>query len=337
MTTGKKEEHKGQFREFEDNPYNPERKKPEDLVRLFYSNNLPIIPVVSKKGALMGMLLKDDVVSELSDIERGKDRKIDEFITSLYKKMGFDDVLPYIGSVREFVTVNLFGEVQGRWSRVDLLGACESPKEARSGHDDAEHQKEQQVMEWMIYLILEHIPRGLYAVNQNGKTIFYNNHFEELIVKKTGKDIDIEAVEKLMKDPDINEFYAGRGDSAEICFYNKEMDFFYEKVPLQSEGKTVGFLVYCDREMNADTGVIVSGVNIRGLSLDKITEEVERSCIVDAIKKHDHALDAVARELGVSRQALSGKIKKLRISTESGDASGKKKRKAGRKGTGRKK
>ena len=37
-------------REFEENPYNPDKMTPEDVMRLFFSNDLPIIPVISRTG-----------------------------------------------------------------------------------------------------------------------------------------------------------------------------------------------------------------------------------------------------------------------------------------------
>ena len=41
---------------FDESPYSPEIKKPEDIVRLFYVHNVPILPVVSKRGILLGIL-----------------------------------------------------------------------------------------------------------------------------------------------------------------------------------------------------------------------------------------------------------------------------------------
>lgn len=42
------EEQADAAREFEENPYQIDNKKPEDIVRLFYIHNVPIIPVISR-------------------------------------------------------------------------------------------------------------------------------------------------------------------------------------------------------------------------------------------------------------------------------------------------
>ena len=157
-------------KEFEENPFDHQNKRPEDVVRLFYLHDVPVIPVVSKRGMLLGILRKENVIAELSDIERVEKLKIDEFITRLAARMSFDDLLPY-GKIKEFIVINIFGEEQGTWSRLQLFSACDT---SRGSAPEAEIRKQQedQALEWMIYLILEHIPRALYALNSNGSTIF---------------------------------------------------------------------------------------------------------------------------------------------------------------------
>jgi len=229
----KREEGKGELREFRENPYDPEAKKPEDVVRIFYMNNVPLVPVVSHRGILLGILKKDDVVAELSDIERASKRSIDTFITALARKMPLDEVLPYVSDIREFVTINLFGEIQGNWSRLQLLAACESPRGADSIAADASQDREKQAMEWMIYLILEHIPRALYALNERGGTIFYNSHFEDLYETTLGREVDTAFVEKSIGDSEKNEVHTREDGSNEPYFYNRDMRIYYEKIPMQ--------------------------------------------------------------------------------------------------------
>src|SRR3990172_6812169 len=157
--TDKKEKQSDGKKAFEENPFNPENRRPEDIVRLFYSRNVPIIPVVSKRGMLIGILKKEDVVAELSDIDRVAKMKVDEFVTRLAAKLPLDELLPY-GQIKEFIVINIFGEEQGRWSRLQLFTASEIPERAAAAAErEAGQQKEEQVLEGMIYLILEHIPR----------------------------------------------------------------------------------------------------------------------------------------------------------------------------------
>lgn len=309
----KKEETREELREFEENPYNPEKKCPEDIVRIFYLNNLPIIPVVSKRGILLGILKKEEVIAELSDIERAKNLKIDKFITNLSRKMTLDEVLPYVVPNKEFKIINIFGEIQGSWTRLELLSACEIPEKKQSLEQDIQQQKEKQVMEWMIYLILEHIPRAIYAVNQKGKTIFYNSYFENLFKAKMDKEVETDFIEKSIKNSEKNEYFFRNKDGKEIYFYNKDMKFYYEKVPLVSDNKNVGFLIYCDKDINEEPGVLLPGINVQGLSFEKIMEAVERAVLVNSINSYNGNLGDVEKNLGLSRQALNTRIKKFGI------------------------
>ncbi|MCL1912004.1 MAG: hypothetical protein FWG13_07355 [Leptospirales bacterium] len=291
-----------------ENPYSANGKQTSDIVRLFYINDTPIIPVVSKRGTLLGILKKDDVVAELSDLERSNKYKIDEFITKLAKKPPFEELLQY-GAIREFPVINIFGELQGRWTRIQLLAAGDIP--ALEPKDDMRVHKEEQVLEWMIYLILEHIPRALYAVNEKGKTIFYNSRFEQLYTsKRKEEDVDLLFVEKTLKNADRNELVSGH-DKYDIYFYNKDFELNYEKVPLLSNKKKVGYLIYFDH-MPAEDGITVTGADIRGMSLENILASVERQIIVDSLRSCMNIKDA-AESLGITKQSLLKKMEKLEI------------------------
>ncbi len=314
MTDKKDTDPKEDLQQFEENPYSPDNKKPEDIVRLFYAYDLPIVPVVSKRGILIGILRKEDVISELSDIERTKSRKIDEFVTDLARRMTFDDLLKY-GSIREFKVVNIFGDVQGDWTRLQLFsavenrGVVEKTESAENVKAEIQDQKEEQILEWIIYLILEHIPKPLYAINEKGKTIFYNSFFEDLYEKKfNGKEVDPVLVEKFLKNPDFNE---PRKNGSDLHFYNKELDVLYEKVPLKNKKKRIGFLFYCEQKTEEISNPL-SSVFHEGMALSEAMYAVERSLIVDAVKKSENPADA-ARILGISRQGLASRIKKFNL------------------------
>ena len=74
---------KENLKKFDENPYNPDKVKPEDIIRIFFINDIPLIPVISNRGILLGVLNKDDAVSELSDIERVNKQKTDQIINKL--------------------------------------------------------------------------------------------------------------------------------------------------------------------------------------------------------------------------------------------------------------
>ena len=293
---------------FEENPFNPENRRPEDIVRLFYTFDVPIIPVVSKRGILIGVLKKEDLVSELSDIERVEKMKIDDFVTRVAKKLTLDELLPF-GSIKDFVVINIFGDIQGKWSRLQLFTASETPERSGASADrEADIQKEEQILEWMIYLILEHIPRALYAVNTNGKTIFYNSHFEDLYRKHLKKDVDVAFVEESIKDPDKNELISGK-KSDELMFFNRDLKIHYEKIPLMSKRKKVGFLLYCTPDADDRAASPIPGIDIKSKSLDHITDAVERIVLVDLLKEKKD-LAAVAKSLKISEKSLGHKMKK---------------------------
>ncbi len=311
MKEKKRENSRDNIKEFDENPFDPDKVKPEDIVRLFYIHDVPIIPVVSKRGLLIGVLEKKDLVSELSDIQRAKSHKIDKFITHLAKKTTLDDLLPY-GKIKEFVVINIFGEVMGKWSRLQLFTACERPDSAQESSGEVEKQKEEQILEWMIYLILEFIPRALYAVNTRGKTMFYNSHFEESYLKKfkTGT-VDSENVEKALKSSSKNELYSSP-DNSDLLFYNSELDIYYEKIPMKSKGKKVGYLIFCDSKEGGAPDFSLPGVDIGGMSLSEILDAIERHLIVTALNKGSDIASA-ANELKISKKSLAARISKYKI------------------------
>jgi len=296
-------------KEFTENPFDHQNARPEDVVRLFYIHDVPIIPVVSKRGMLLGILKKQSIISELSDIERVEKLKIDEFITRNAVKMSFDDLLPF-GKLREFVVINIFGEVQGKWSRIQLFTACDTLKGINQDNE-VKKQQEDQVLDWMIYLILEHIPRALYAINEKNKTIFYNSHFEELHIEKYGTEVNVGKMEKLFSDPMKNELFSN-ADENDISFHNNELDIFYEKVPLISNEKKSGFLIFCNKKSSGSDALQIPGVDLREKSLQEIVEAFERHIIVEAIQKGKN-LDESAEKLKLTRQMLNSKIKKFSI------------------------
>lgn len=301
---------------FEDNPYQTDKRKPEDIVRLFYVHNVPIVPVISKRGLLIGVLKKEDLVAELSDIERAEKLKIDEFITRVARKMSLDDLLAY-GKIKEFVVINIFGDILGRWPRLKLFNATEGGLKEDKAAEEVDAQREEQVLEWIIYLILEHIPRALYAVNENGKTIFYNSHFEDMYTDIKKEEVDTDVVEKLFADPNDNELFSKPGQDV-IYFSNRELDLYYEKIPLVSNQKKVGFLIFCDQKGDGIPGDTrqLKGIDLRGGgALPDILSGVERQLIVEALKSAGNPADA-AKELQVTKQSLATRIKKYKIESK---------------------
>lgn len=292
-----------------ENPYSPDANSTADVVRLFYANDIKILPVVSKAGVLIGVLKKDDVVSELSDIERSVKQGIDKFITKLAKKISFEDLLPYMDR-KKFPVITIFGEEYGYWSRLKLLAAAEKA----AGEVEDEHQSKQeqdaQVMEWIIYLILEHIPRPLYAVNEEGKTIFYNSYFEDLYESKKGGEVDVDFMESVLKSSAKNKSVASSRID-EFLFHNKDINAVYEKIPLMNKSKRIGYLMFFQNE--SETPIIsVSEKQAKAMSLGKMLAAVEKTHIEYMLKLCGDIKQA-AEKLGITKQTLAGRITKLGI------------------------
>ena len=290
----------------DENPYG--EKKPEDIVRIFYIHDVPILPVVSKRKILLGILKKEDVIAELSDMARTENIKIDKFVADLAKKMTFEEVLSYC-TLKEFPTINLFGEPQGTWSRIQLMSVCDGM--AMSAEKVEDDQSDNQVMEWMIFLVLEHIPRPLYAVNKNGKTVFYNSLFEDNFKLNLNMDVSTEYVEKTLQNGNKNEIISSK--SAEtIRFYNKDLKMYYEKVPMKSSGEKVGYLIYFDSGLSEHEDFVISGMDITGMALLEILDVVERQVLVATLSKESD-LQKAAKSLSITKQVLFTKIKKYKI------------------------
>ena len=301
------------LKSFEENPYNPDLKTPEDVMRIFYIDDVQIVPVISKRNVLLGVITKGDIVAEMSDIERYSRSKIDMFISKLARKMTLDELLPFVSHHKEYTVVNLFGEPVGRWSRLDLIAAVEQPRTEKAVQGEIERQREDQVMEWMIYLILEHIPRPLYGLNHAGKTFFYNDHFESLYRDHTGNDVDTGLVETTFSAAADNEFFKRTDGTGDMYFYNKPLNMYYEKVPLSSGGETKGYLIFVDSSLAPKAEHSMPNINMHGLSLAQKTQECERCFIVESLKKNALNLDKTASELKITKQSLLVRAKKYHI------------------------
>lgn len=300
------------LKEFEENPFDSSVRTPADVMRIFFQHNTPVVPVVSKRGILLGVITKETITAEMSDLARISGVAIDKFITKIARKMGFDELLPYLSGNPEFTVINLFGEVTGTWSRLQFLGACEGVS-ACDEHRAAEIEstREEQQIQWMVYHVLEHIPRGLYAVNEKGKTVFYNSFFEELYLSRTGKsEVDIPHVEKLFESVKLNDFFHDAA-SGDICFRNTELDVTYEKIPMKdSAGGVNGYLYYFGRSHSAAKGALV--LPAEG-SLVGMLEFAERQILVTSLERTGRDIAAAARALEMPRASLSAKLKKYGI------------------------
>ena len=298
--------------EYESNPFDTTKKRAADIMRIFFERNVPLLPVVSRDNHLFGVITKPALTAAMSDIDNFDSVKIDSFVMKVAQKMEFEEVVSLIGNEKLFPVINIFGEEKGNWSRIDLLEASDVTRMKKSDVNlEVQQNKEDAALEWMIYMILEHIPRPLYAVNQNGGTIFYNGLFEQLVCDVMNVfEPDVEYIEKSFANVALNDYF--EGSHGEYCFYNKELNLYYEKVPMKNDDKPVGYLIYCSRGLKEHAD---AGKGYQGGSFDDKVEAFERKLIVEALHESGNDLKIATEILGISRSALQKKIKKLGINT----------------------
>lgn len=297
------------LREFEENPFDASKRTAEDVMRVFYQFNVPMVPVMSRRNTLLGVITKDDITSEMSDIARYSSRPVDDFVTKLARKLPLEELLPYLSMANEFVTINIFGEVQGRLSRAELMASCEG-KDGVCTETEIDESRERQAFDWMIYTILEYIPRALYAVNTQGKTIFFNGHFEEVYRRAFHEhEVDHEMVERVLADNSLNEYIRRDSNTGCSIYRNSDLGVQYEKVPMLSNGNPMGFLIYFGDPEGLGSVKTVKA----GHTLAEYQSLAERECIVDSIHRNHSDLNAAAKELDISRQTLMKKIDQHRI------------------------
>lgn len=293
-----------QLLEYTENPYDT-KKSPADVMRIFFTMQVPLIPVVSQRDVLIGILSKERLTAVMSDIERMSYRKIDRIITDNIRKYSFDEVLPVVSKLREFPVINIFGEMAGKWSRVQLLAACDNAPLLREAEESLAQDKEDKKIEWLVYLILEHIPRPLFAINSYGKMIFYNSHFEDMVLKLSGaSEVDVALIEREFTDASRNLFNDEHGS---LSFFNKYLSRSYERVPLDSSEGPAGYLFYFSSQtMQADT--------VRdNQPLNEQIDHYERGILVKTLRENGNDPAKTAAALSLSRQNLEKRLKKHSI------------------------
>ncbi len=118
----------------------------------------------------------------------------------------------------------------------------------------------------------------------------------------------MELVEKSIADGDKNELISGKKND-DLMFFNRDLKIHYEKIPLMSKRKKVGFLLYCTPDVDNRAASPIPGIDIKSKSLDHIADAVERLVLVDLLRdKND--LAAVAKSLKITHKSLAHKIKK---------------------------
>jgi PAS domain-containing protein len=301
----------GDLLEYQNNPFDTDGKKASDVMRIFYQENLPLVPVVSRQNVLLGIITKERLTAAMSDIENFEQVKIDRFITSIAEKLTFEELLPMVKETKEFTVINIFGERTGNWSRIDLLEASDTTRLKRDETKrEIEEQKSGQQIEWIIYMILEHIPRALYAVNTDGKTLFYNGYFEDEICNRLNwEDIDVEELEQIFINSEINDYIQNPAESGFI-FYNTRLKLYYEKQPMKNNGKNVGYLIYCPKFTSSE----ISRPRLNG-TLAELLEQKEREILVETLQSSENAHEAYSK-LGLTKSSFTKKIKKFNITTK---------------------
>lgn len=296
------------------------------------------LPVVSSTGELVGLLSKDRVQRELSDLggKREEYEEIPEFILDLDLH---ESILQYFKEANLIPVIGLDGEKRESWDKPRFLAAftkLDSKKQKdpklEEIHNKIDKQKEkQESIHWFMEMILSHFPDGLLATDVNGNSVFYNESFEEKILTKSIFKDSIQTAEKYLfnlsrelianylKDHDLN--LKSDSEIAELTTTVASLNSFIRVVTLRKDKKVVGFLYHFSEVKEILLGQTGGdsprlGLDLalqKKLPLEKILEETESFYILETLRKNQKNISHSANDLGIPRTTLQNRIKYLNL------------------------
>ncbi len=80
---------------------------------------------------------------------------------------------------------------------------------------------------------------------------------------------------------------------------------FYERIPLVSDEKTAGYLIYVDRDLNESAGSEILGIDMNSMSLKEMITSFERTILVESLNQNNNDTGKTAQKLKISSDALN--------------------------------
>ncbi|MDF3818298.1 helix-turn-helix domain-containing protein [Leptospira sp. 96542] len=296
------------------------------------------LPVVSETGELLGLLSKDRVHRELSDL--GAERTDYESIpTEILELELSPNLLLFFKESQEIPVIGHLGERVDYWDKPRFLAAF-TKLDAKTNRDPnltsiqtkIEKQKESKdTIHWFMEMILSHFPDGLFATDVSGNSIFYNESFETKILPKPAlgdslkkaedylRDLNREVFANYLKEHDLDLTKETNISSLQTPVF--ALDMFLRIITLRKDKKIVGFLYHFTElgdgvKKHHKTGIRFPSLEDAFLAkfpLEKVLEEMESAYIHESLKKNQNNISHAASELGIPRTTLQNRIKYLNL------------------------
>ncbi|TGL17145.1 transcriptional regulator [Leptospira yanagawae] len=308
----------------------------ESLYRHFLLTRASHIPVISEKGELVGLLSKERVHRELSDL--GKEREdLDQIPIEILETELSESLVLYFKESSLIPVIGIDGEKKDNWDKPRFLAAftkleskqIRDPK-LETIESKLEKKKENlDSVQWFMELILSHFPDGLIATDVTGGTIFYNESFERDILTKPLFDDSIETAEKYLhnlnrevfatylKDHDLS--LGKEADTSVLTTMLPDLQSQVRIITLKKEKKVVGFLYHFTSSVSgfgkgkSDFPDLDLAFHSK-LPLETVLAEMEAHYIHKSLQRNSQNISHAATELGIPRTTLQNRIRFLNLS-----------------------
>ncbi|MCW7493845.1 transcriptional regulator [Leptospira sp. 2 VSF19] len=309
----------------------------ESLYRHFLLTKATHLPVISDEGELLGLLSKDRVHRELSDLGRERE-ELDEIPLEILETELHENLILYFKESTLIPVIGLDGEKKDNWDKPRFLAAF-SKLDSVNNRDPKLEEIESKLekkkenadsVQWFMELILSHFPDGLLATDVGGSTVFYNETFEnDILTKSLFRDslqlaekylhnLNREVLATYLKDHDLT---LGKDADTSVLHTNiTDLRANLRIITLKKEKKVVGFLYHFSPSSFANPSGAgnsefpnMDEAFVSKLPLETVLEEMEAHYIHKSLKRNSNNISHTATELGVPRTTLQNRIRFLKL------------------------
>ena len=302
------------------------------MYKYFMMTPVSHLPVVDDNGKLVGLLSRQKLKTEMSDLAFS-DRDFDEIPRDFLDFELSENIVNYFSRHRQIPVLSLSADNADFWDKPRFLAefsrlndSAEKPekKEEISAPDLKDSH-----IRWYMELVLQNFPDALLATDLDGNSIFYNDNFIQKIVSHKQFRGSISFAERYLRD--LNRELFARylkahdlelKDDRVIKTWLVNIGVYLRVITLKSEsGKVAGFLYhFAEREsVLGQTGRTFPDVEEaygNHLPLDLIKDEVEKSYIQYTIEDSAGNISHTAEKLNLPRSTLQNRMKQLGIRFE---------------------
>lgn len=311
--------------------------KIESIYRHFMVTPVSHLPVVDQNFNLVGLVSKEKLLIEMSDIS-GAGTELEKISDDFLDYNITESIIQYFQNNRTIPVLNLTAQKVDSWEKPRFLAEItkltdKSVKEEEVvKKEDAEFSDNKNVIFQYMSLILSSFPDSLFATDKEGVTTFYNEQFEKDVLGRGVFHDSIQLAERYIKELNQNLFSnylkthelnleAQKGTIPVIQAYLKDLNLILRIITLQKEGKVSGFLYHFIEPKSRIQLMNEEGVSLpsieeamqMNLPLQTVLDEVESYYIFHKLKRNEDNVSHAAEELGIPRSTLQNKMKLLNI------------------------